>query len=61
MIGDNVWIGPGVTITNGIEVGNKASISIGSVVTKSVNDGSTVTGNFAIDHSKFIEHMKTIR
>ncbi len=61
VIGDNVWVGPGVTIINGIEIGNEASISFGSVVTKSVDAGNTVTGNFAIEHSKFIEHMKTIR
>lgn len=59
--GDDVWIGPGVTIINGITIGSKAKISIGSVVTKSVMEGQQVTGNFAIEHSKFIENLKKSR
>lgn len=56
--GEDVWIGPGVTIINGIFIGNKAKISIGSVVTKPVMENERVTGNFAIEHSKFLENIK---
>ena len=59
--GDDVWIGPGVTVINGISIGDKAKISIGSVVTKSVKNGEQVTGNFAIPHAKFIENLKKNR
>ena len=31
---------------------------MGAVVTKSVADGEAVSGNFAVEHSKFIEEMK---
>ncbi len=60
-IGKNCWIGPGSMISNRIEIGNNAYISIGSVVTQNVEKGKHVTGNFAIDHEKFIENIKRIR
>jgi UDP-3-O-[3-hydroxymyristoyl] glucosamine N-acyltransferase len=60
IIGNNVWIGPRSIVSNGIVVGNNSSVSIGSVVTKNVKEGQTVTGNFAIDHEKFISHIKQI-
>ena len=60
-IGEEVWIGPGASISNGITIGNRAQVTIGSVVTKDVNQDQRVTGNFAIDHKKFIEFLKNIR
>lgn len=60
-IGDNVWVGPSSSIRPELNIGDGAFISMGSVVTKSVGPGQRVTGNFAIDHSKFIEFMKAIR
>jgi len=60
-IGKDCWIGVNATISNGISIGNNCRISLGSVVTKDVPSGKTVTGNFAIEHSKFIEFIKSIR
>ena len=60
-IGDDVWIGPSASISPEIKIGGGASITIGSVVTKDVAPGQRVTGNFAIDHDKFIAFLKTIR
>jgi UDP-3-O-[3-hydroxymyristoyl] glucosamine N-acyltransferase len=60
-IGDDVWIGPSASVSSGVEIGDGASITIGSVVTKNVAHGQRVTGNFAIDHDKFIAFLKTIR
>jgi len=60
-LGDDVWVGPSASIVPEIIVGNGAFISIGSVVTKNVAPGQRVTGNFAIDHNKFIAFLKTIR
>lgn len=57
-IGEDSWVGVNATISNRIQVGSHAKISLGSVVTKNVNDGQTVTGNFAIDHADFINHLK---
>lgn len=44
-LGDNVWIGPGSTITGGITIGNGVTISAGTVLSKSVPDGCLVAGN----------------
>lgn len=60
-IGNDSWIGVGATVSNGLSIGNNCRVNIGSVVTKSLDDGKNVTGNFAIEHDKFINLMKTIR
>lgn len=59
VIGDGTWIGFGSTIINGISIGKNARANIGSVVTRDIPDNGSVTGNFAIDHSKFIENLKS--
>ena len=58
VIQDNVWIGIGSTIRNGMNIGQNARCNMGSVVTKNVKDNENVTGNFAIDHAIFINNMK---
>lgn len=60
-VGEDCWIGVNATISNGISIGNNCKITLGAVVTRSVPDNSTVSGNFAIEHSKFIDFIKTIR
>lgn len=61
-IGDDVWIGPSASIASyGVVIGDRASITIGSVVTQNVAPGQRVTGNFAIDHDKFIAFLRGIR
>lgn len=57
-IGKNVWIGPNTAIRNGIKIGDNARVNIGAVVTLDVPDGASVSGNFAIEHSKMIQEMK---
>lgn len=57
-IGQNTWIGFASTITNGVSVGDNARANIGSVVTKSIPDGGSYTGNFAVEHSIFIKNLK---
>jgi UDP-3-O-[3-hydroxymyristoyl] glucosamine N-acyltransferase len=58
---DDVWIGPSATISNQVKVGSGARVTMGSVVTQNVEPGRHVTGNFAVDHSNFIEFIKSIR
>ena len=60
-IEDDVWIGPRATISNHVNVGSGARVTMGSVVTQNVEPGGHVTGNFAIDHEKFIKFVKSIR
>ena len=61
VVEEDVWIGPGAILSNGLKVGKEARINIGSVVTKDVHDGTSISGNFAIDHDKFLAHLKSIR
>jgi len=57
-----VSIGPSASISSaGIVIGDKAVITTGSVVTQDVAPGQRVTGNFAIDHDKFIAFLRGIR
>lgn len=55
---DDVYIGPGATISNRVTLRKGCKVSIGSVVTKDVLENQVVTGNFAIDHFKFIRNLK---
>lgn len=57
-VGNDVWIGPGAVLSNRIKVGDNARVSIGAVVTKDVPANMTVSGNFAIDHQKFMSNLK---
>lgn len=58
VIGDDSWVGLGANVTNGIVMGNHTRANIGSVVTKDVPDGASMSGNFAIDHKRFLENLK---
>lgn len=61
VIGDDCWIGFASTLRNGITIGDRARVNMGSVVTKSVASGGSVTGNFAINHEDFIGNLKAIK
>jgi UDP-3-O-[3-hydroxymyristoyl] glucosamine N-acyltransferase LpxD len=58
--GDNVWIGPGAIIRDGIRVGSGAHVTMGAVVTQDVAENETVSGNFAVPHSRLIAWIKSI-
>lgn len=61
VVGKDCWLGINSTISNGLVIGDNVTVSLGSVVTRNIANNATVTGNFAIDHSKFIAFLKTIR
>lgn len=61
VVGKDSWIGLGATISNGLVLGDKVSVTLGSVVTKNLLDGQKVSGNFAVDHDKYIQFIKSIR
>lgn len=61
VLGSDSWVGLGAVVSNNLKLGNKVSVSLGSVVTKSLEDGAKVSGNFAIDHNKYIDFIKNIR
>lgn len=58
VIGKEAWIGVNATVANRIHIGNRGRVSLGSVVTRDVQVGQTVTGNFAVDHGRFINELK---
>ena len=43
-IGDEVWIGRGVTILGGVTIGDKATVGANAVVTRDIPEGVTVVG-----------------
>lgn len=57
-LGNDIWIGPSVSVSNGLTIGDNAALTIGSVVTRDVEPGKTVTGNFAIEHQQFLKNLK---
>lgn len=57
-IGNDCWIGPKSVISNGLKVGNKAYVGIGSVVVVDVDDNSRVFGNPA--SSNYHRYLKII-
>ncbi len=57
-VGDHTWIGVGAVVSNRVRVGANSRVSIGAVATKDVPAGQTVTGNFAIDHGRFMQNLK---
>jgi UDP-3-O-[3-hydroxymyristoyl] glucosamine N-acyltransferase len=54
VIGDRVWIGPGAQISDHVNVGDDASVTLGAVVVRDVRPGQKVSGNFATDHLEFL-------
>lgn len=53
-------IGIGAIVANRIHIGYATDIKLGSVVTKDVEDNSSVSGNFAIPHHTLIEIVKNL-
>jgi UDP-3-O-[3-hydroxymyristoyl] glucosamine N-acyltransferase len=57
-LGNDVWVGPNASISSQIEIGSNAFITIGSVVTRSVEEGAHMTGNFAVPHRDYLKILK---
>jgi acetyltransferase-like isoleucine patch superfamily enzyme len=60
-IGDEVWIGPNATISNRVLLKDEARVSLGAVVVRDVAAKETVSGNFAVEHSKFLRFWRKLR
>jgi UDP-3-O-[3-hydroxymyristoyl] glucosamine N-acyltransferase len=61
VIGEGAYLGPSAVIKNGLSIGQGAKVSIGAVVTQDVPDFAVVSGNFAIRHDRFLQHIRSIR
>jgi UDP-3-O-[3-hydroxymyristoyl] glucosamine N-acyltransferase len=58
VIEDDVWVGPGATISNLVHVGAGAAVTLGAIVVRNVRPGERVSGNFAIDHDAFLAEYR---
>lgn len=47
-LGSDVWLAPGVTVINGVEVGDKALLGTGAIITKSVEPKAVMGGARAV-------------
>lgn len=56
----NTLIGVGANVVPLITIGENCKVSAGSIVTKNVQNDSHVSGNFAIEHNRFINFIKRI-
>lgn len=52
-IGEDVWIGAGVTVSNGIKVGNRAKLLLNAVAAYDVPDDEIVSGFYAMPHRQW--------
>jgi UDP-3-O-[3-hydroxymyristoyl] glucosamine N-acyltransferase len=59
-IGEKVWVGPSVSVSNMVRIGDGAFLTMGSVVVGDVDAGGKVAGNFAMPQYAFIRHMRKI-
>jgi acyl-[acyl carrier protein]--UDP-N-acetylglucosamine O-acyltransferase len=60
-IGDNAYLGPNCTISNGLRIGTKSIVSLGAVVTRDVPDGARVSGNFGLPHENWLKFIRAYR
>lgn len=59
-IEDNTFVGVSAAVSPGVKLGENAKVSSGAIVTKDVSANTHVSGNFAVEHSKYIAHIKEI-
>lgn len=61
-IGNNVRINPHGIVSNGLHIEDDVTISLGSVVVNNIKKGLKVSGNFAVEHNKFLLwHLKKLK
>lgn len=60
VLGDGSYVGPNATISNGLSIGNGATVTLGSVVVRDVPEDARVSGNFAVPHEKWIQFVKSV-
>lgn len=61
VVGDDTYIGPSAIISNKIKIGKNCDVKIGSVVISNIEDGLSVSGNFAIEHKRNIRNQARVK
>lgn len=59
-MGDEAVVAPGAVVANQKRIGDGAWITLGAVATQDVAPGRRVSGNFAIEHDRLVEHVKEL-
>lgn len=57
-LGDDSYVGPNACLRNGITLGKSSRVNMGAVVTRDVADHAVVSGNFAVEHGKWLNFVK---
>ncbi|MDR2610700.1 MAG: hypothetical protein LBC58_04515 [Clostridiales Family XIII bacterium] len=57
-VGEGSFIGAGAIVVPQVRIGNRCKLSAGAMVTRDVPDDTHVAGNYAVEHNKFIAHLK---
>lgn len=57
-VGEYAWVGINASVAPGVTILAKGFVSMGAVVTRDVAEDQQVTGNFAIEHQKFLSAFK---
>ncbi len=60
-IGDYTNMGLNCAVAPNVTIGENCKVSIGGIVTKDMPNKTHFSGNFAIEHDKFIHHLKDVR
>lgn len=60
-IGDDAYLGPNCTISNGIHIGARAIVTLGAAVIRDVPNDTRVSGNFALPHDKWLNIIRDYR
>jgi UDP-3-O-[3-hydroxymyristoyl] glucosamine N-acyltransferase len=61
-VGEDVRISPQAIVSNCLNVGDNATVALGAVAVNNIKKNEKVSGNFAIEHSKFLKwHIKKLR
>ena len=59
-IGDDAYVGPGSTVSNGLSIGEGAAVTLGSVVIRGVPARERVSGNFAVQHHRWLRFIHSL-
>jgi UDP-3-O-[3-hydroxymyristoyl] glucosamine N-acyltransferase len=57
VVGRDCWIGPGAVVSHCVRVGDGARVSLGAAVVRDVPPGQQVSGNFAMEHRRFLRRL----
>jgi UDP-3-O-[3-hydroxymyristoyl] glucosamine N-acyltransferase len=57
VVGRDCWIGPGAVVSHSVRIGDGARISLGAAVVRDVAPFEHVSGNFAMEHRRFLRRI----